>query len=163
MPAVERTKYKEEPKKEWENKEQLAVPEWHLPFINNQLLQLRAQGKQVDEDLMKRFYHLPHSVADEVQDTKRLDTEASNKEATVNQKPVTSNKVPVEQKKNSNYKSAPVHKHNASLGTKTSKNQLRLPKVDIAVSSVPDSVVKSLKSLVDGYLVGLYLWFLEWK
>ncbi|GJQ15003.1 hypothetical protein GpartN1_g6794.t1 [Galdieria partita] len=159
MPVVEKTKYKQEPKKEWEDKEQLAVPEWHLPYINNQLLQLRAQGKEVNEELMKKYYHLPHSVTDEIEYVPMEDTEkfsAESPKRTELSNPMRANsKAPTEQtNKVIHDKAVPVsqHKKSSFSGSKVSKNEWRIPKSNIPISPVPETVAKSLKSLVDKYL-----------
>ncbi|EME27299.1 lipopolysaccharide-modifying enzyme-like protein isoform 2 [Galdieria sulphuraria] len=157
MPAVDKTKHREVPKKEWESKEPFAVPEWHLPYINNQLLQLRAQGKEVNEDLVKKFYHLPHSVTDEMENPSLDNTQKHDAESFKETRPNNqmNSKIPTEQKnKLMQDKAVPVsqHKKSSSSEPRNSKNGLKIPKTHIPVSPVPRTVIKSLKSLVDRYL-----------
>lgn len=164
MPSIEKSKYDQTPKNEWNNKEQLAVPDWHLPYINNQLLQLRAQGKQVDGELLKRFYHLPHSVTDDVENVptangEKFEAETFKEKSTANKPKNAQKNMPSEHKdKKPPHKSPPAKRQGKapSAASKWQKNSLKISKTNIPVSPVPENVAKSLKSLVDKYLVRLY-------
>ncbi|KAK4528074.1 hypothetical protein GAYE_SCF48G6008 [Galdieria yellowstonensis] len=160
MPSIEKSKYDQTPKNEWNNKEQLAVPDWHLPYINNQLLQLRAQGKQVDGELLKRFYHLPHSVTDDVENVptangEKFEAETFKETSTANKPKNAQKNMPSEHKdKKPPHKSPPAKRQGkaSSAASKWQKNSLKISKTNIPVSPVPENVAKSLKSLVDKYL-----------
>eukprot|EP00871_Galdieria_phlegrea_P001071 jgi/Galph1/1965/GphlegSOOS_G647.1 len=142
-----------------------SIPDWHLPYINNQLLQMRAQGKRVDSEVIKKFYHLPHSIAEmdnfqEAPISNSGDGETSL-ENTVNEHLKNQAEQYSSEKKGNSMNSKQTVNEKSSVSPKVStsvsnmkfsKGMLIVPETNIPFFTVSQIVEKSIRKLVKEYL-----------